>query len=364
MNAQLAQARAWLNQGRHAEAVAQLAALAVQQPAAPQVWVMWGIALVRSDRPDEARGVFEQVGQRFPGQPWRLLGPALIEEAQHHGPKAVQAYTEAVAVFPGDLAGWMGLARVQYRQGDLHATRQALARVLSIQPSHPDALRLQDKLNEPRKVDVINRLVERRGLQRYLEYNKPRCELALPEVVCPERTLVCIAEHLDETRYDAQVCIETRQIRTTYAQETRYLHPEDLPSLGQTFDIIFFDPTHFRPEVDRGLVHLCRLLAPGGYLVVHDCFPKDPALVGDVCPSGNWCGRTYQAFANFHRYNREASWVVDIDFGVGLIRNQGLQLDYPLEEGPELADMLAQPERYNRVLSMAEFIDQVDAGSV
>lgn len=123
MNAPLAQARAWLDQGRQAEAVAQLAALAVQQPAAPQVWVLWGIALVRSDRLDEARGVFAQVGQRFPGQPWRLLGPALIEEVQHHGPVAVQAYTEAVTVFPHHIAGWMGLARVQYRQGDVPATR-------------------------------------------------------------------------------------------------------------------------------------------------------------------------------------------------------------------------------------------------
>ena len=101
---------------------------------------------------------------------------------------------------------------------------------------------------------------------------------------------------------------------------------EVLPK-SERYDLIFVDPWH---SYDAGILDLngalC-LLRPGGVIVVHDCNPTDPTIVGSDFKDGDWCGLTYQSFIDFVLAAQPAGYlVVDTDYGCGLVFTQGSPL--------------------------------------
>ncbi|NDY92244.1 tetratricopeptide repeat protein [Ideonella livida] len=308
-------------------------------PGSAQGWIEQGIAAVRAGEHARAGDIFARLRQHFSRNPWGWIGEGLIDEALHRWPDAERKYRAILTRLPDDLATLTALARVQVKLGRPDLARAALQRLLQLAPEREAARQQLAKLEAPRKVDVLNQLIQRRGLRHYLEYNKPRCELALHEVACAQRTLICLPEQ--ERVEPGAEAVRLRAAHFAASEEAPpHLSVTELASHPGRYDLIFFDPLHVRPEVDQGLKALCRLLTPGGFLVVHDCCPHDPQLVGPF-REGAWCGDTYQAFAQFHRHNPRTSVVVDIDYGVGVIVNRDLCLDYPVESGPAHAEFLA-----------------------
>lgn len=87
------------------------------------------------------------------------------------------------------------------------------------------------------------------------------------------------------------------------------------------YDIIFIDADHRYAGVKLDLEGALRLLKPGGYIVMHDCFPKT-AMQASPNPlrfgRGAWCGQAYQVVANALLNDAIRGFVVDCDFGVGV----------------------------------------------
>ena len=86
----------------------------------------------------------------------------------------------------------------------------------------------------------------------------------------------------------------------------------------ERFDIVFVDPwhtmDHSRLVLRWGFDHV----APGGWLVVHDCWPTALELLGEH-HGGLWCGDTWRAFQELARAQGNPWCVIDDDYGMGVI---------------------------------------------
>lgn len=210
------------------------------------------------------------------------------------------------------------------------------------------------------KADIANSFIHAWKLKSYLEYNKYDGENLYADVNCPEKEIAFIPEvsfldagTAERLLYQARI-FATRQIFSVEELLQAYS--------GKKFDIIFFDPVHIRPDVDYALRALPSLLKDGGVLLVHDCNPPRKEWTDRVRKFGPWVGETFKAFALFRRYNPSAAMVVDEDFGVGIIVNRNLTLDYPCSEDIEFETVSADKRSYLGLCSYDEFTAHLNEG--
>lgn len=88
-------------------------------------------------------------------------------------------------------------------------------------------------------------------------------------------------------------------------------------------DIVFVDPWHTYDDSLRVLQLGYDMVAPGGYLVVHDCNPDQSEYTVTLPESCDacWCGETWRAFVDFTA-NLPADtewWTLASDLGIGVI---------------------------------------------
>lgn len=215
------------------------------------------------------------------------------------------------------------------------------------------------------KADIVNRLVSQFGYRSYLEYNKFDGATYYGDVVCQQKELAYLPEraYLDGDNLP-------RLLGMAQAAVDMGVRFDRLLSLQQLFehfgerrfDVIFFDPVHVRPDVDLALRALPRLLTPGGVLVVHDCVPGHERQTSvQRCP-GSWVGETYKAFALLRRHNMRQTVTVSEDFGVGLIWNRKLCLDYPIEYDLDYATFRANQVGYTGLIDYATFLQRTRSG--
>jgi hypothetical protein len=107
---------------------------------------------------------------------------------------------------------------------------------------------------------------------------------------------------------------------------------------------------------------LPRLLNPDGFLVVHDCNPEDISLTTKHRDREGWLGETYKAFAAFHRHNPGRSITVAEDFGVGIICNRDLVLDYQLDSELDYETFAQDRRAHVGLVSHAEFCSLLAGG--
>ncbi|MCY0915575.1 hypothetical protein [Massilia antarctica] len=212
------------------------------------------------------------------------------------------------------------------------------------------------------KADIINRLIRQFGFKTFLEYNKFEGASFYGDIVCDSKAIAYQRENL---HFDAMRA--RHLLRVTAGADLGQLLP--LAALlerhaGQRFDIIFLDPTHERPEVDLALRALAALLNPGGVLVVHDCNPEREELTVVKRRHGAWVGETYKAFALLRQHNRASTVTVSEDYGVGLVWNKDLVLDYPIEADISYAQFAARREAYNGLISYQQFLERSERGDI
>ncbi|OFW64646.1 MAG: hypothetical protein A2135_03960 [Actinobacteria bacterium RBG_16_67_15] len=87
--------------------------------------------------------------------------------------------------------------------------------------------------------------------------------------------------------------------------------------LGQ-FDVAFVDPHHSYESSEAAFRLFGRSTQDHGWLIAHDCLPSYE-LSSPVLVRGAWCGSTYAAFRDVARRSDRAWFVVDDDFGLGVL---------------------------------------------
>jgi SAM-dependent methyltransferase len=212
----------------------------------------------------------------------------------------------------------------------------------------------------PNKSDVINRLIRQFGLKRYLEYNKFDGSTYYDAIVC---------EHKERAYIPERAALDGGNLKRLL-EAAKHAEVDAILSLDQLmarcgdarFDIIFFDPVHVRPEVDHALQTLPRLLNPGGFLVVHDCNPGHFSQTTVQRKPAAWVGETYKAFSVFRAHNRAQAITVDEDFGVGIVRNVDLDLDYVTDFDIDYFAFAEQRQEYVGLVGYADFLDRTSGG--
>lgn len=92
----------------------------------------------------------------------------------------------------------------------------------------------------------------------------------------------------------------------------------------QTFDLIFIDGLHEAEQVLRDVNHALTVLNDGGTIVCHDLNPQSyqRQVVPRVKASGAWLGDCWKAWVSLRRRANLSMFVVDTDYGCGVIRRR------------------------------------------
>ena len=104
------------------------------------------------------------------------------------------------------------------------------------------------------------------------------------------------------------------------------------------YDIIFIDGLHKYSQVKKDIENSLNHLQPNGFILMHDCNPVSYDAQIPNRKTIAWNGDVWKAFVEFKQNNPNFNCcVVDTDFGVGFIKNNGesfnstplLDMDYP-----------------------------------
>lgn len=99
---------------------------------------------------------------------------------------------------------------------------------------------------------------------------------------------------------------------------------QQLQNIGLHFDVIFVDPFHTFQESTSLLAVALKFSHSNSIIFVHDCMPFGVSRSPEMVPV-NWSGVTYAAFRRFVESLDRDWFVVDSDFGIGVIGPQRTQ---------------------------------------
>ena len=91
------------------------------------------------------------------------------------------------------------------------------------------------------------------------------------------------------------------------------------------YDIIFIDGLHHADQVAKDIENSLKHIVDKGFIILHDCNPSsyDTQLIPRQTIA--WTGDVWKAFVDFKINNPlYPSYVIDTDFGVGVIQNISL----------------------------------------
>ena len=166
------------------------------------------------------------------------------------------------------------------------------------------------------KADLLNELSVIHGYRKYLEICTPTTGNMYGAIdraryyTCHRLMYRCSAE------FDDGMPIDFRSTSLNISECVKAIRARKLK-----YDVILVDPFHEYEPSARDLREAVDLLNPAGTIIVHDCFPRDRAIVGPKYIDGTWCGVTYKAYLDFILADNGLIFcTVDADYGCGVIR--------------------------------------------
>jgi hypothetical protein len=156
------------------------------------------------------------------------------------------------------------------------------------------------------RYNIINHLIDKYDLTKYLEIG------------------VFNGENFREIRATLKHGVDPGS-EGIVAKEVTHPYTSDrfFESLDKNYlyDIIFIDGLHHADQVATDIKNSLKHISPNGFIVLHDCLPPD--YDHQVVPRKQafWTGDVWRAFVGFKQANSLFSCVVDMDFGVGIIKN-------------------------------------------
>jgi hypothetical protein len=173
----------------------------------------------------------------------------------------------------------------------------------------PNAVRYLN--SSVQRYDIINHLIEKYKLINYLEIG----------VFKGENIKKIQAAHKDGVDPGAEG-FTTPEVNYPMTSDEFFKLLEGHDEIK--YDIIFIDGLHHADQVEKDIKNALNHVVKGGFIVLHDCNPI--SYEAQLIPRQTvaWNGDTWKAFVNFKLNNPSYKCcVVDTDFGVGIIHNNG-----------------------------------------
>ncbi len=127
---------------------------------------------------------------------------------------------------------------------------------------------------------------------------------------------------------------------------------------AQKFDLVFIDGLHESEQVKKDIQNALLCLNLGGYIVMHDCNPtsKEMQMVPRI--QSEWTGDTWKAFMNYRNLETLEMFVVETDYGCGVItpgRQKGITIK---PEDLTYENLVEHRKEWLNLISVPEFIDK------
>ncbi len=205
-------------------------------------------------------------------------------------------------------------------------------------------------VNEPKRWDIINYLIEQNKYTRYLE-------IGVNDASCIRQI------HADHK--DGVDPFPGSEVGGGTYPEVNYPLSSDvfftmISAHDIEYDIIFVDGLHHSDQVDKDVANSLKHLAPNGRIVLHDCNPQSIEHQEVPRRTGLWNGDVWKSVARLRCTNDELQvHVVDIDWGVGVVSAgpQVLYTDAPLESCLEYAYLDKHREQLMNLISLDKFYE-------
>jgi hypothetical protein len=205
--------------------------------------------------------------------------------------------------------------------------------------------------------DVIQRCIDARAARTYLEIgvSDGRCFAA---VRAPTKIGV------DPIPPKPRVIEELQNPGVAYVARTSdsFFETEAPRLLANGVEVVFIDGLHTWAQAYRDCVNSLRYLSPGGVILVHDCLPRNegqamvagsPAEAAVLAEAAGvpfdwaWTGDVWKAIVALRQHPDLATFVLDCDRGVGVVRrgqNEG---------GPRLSEAEIARLRFTDLVARA-----------
>lgn len=208
---------------------------------------------------------------------------------------------------------------------------------------------------------IINALLHQTKQKRYLEVGVRNLEDNFNRIEADFK--VCV-----DPGYEADVNLATFPM--TSDEFFEQLLNRSLEVANYEFDVIFLDGLHLADQLYRDIRNALRVVAATGFIVLHDCNPpthhharenfreQSPA-------TGYWNGTCWKAYQRIRTETDKRCFVVDVDWGVGVIVNHDENPSYrlPVDANPfyEYNVMAADRKKF---LNLCDVIDAPELKSL
>jgi hypothetical protein len=150
------------------------------------------------------------------------------------------------------------------------------------------------------RTDILNRIISRHRYKTYLEIGLGARHENFDRILCNIKVSV---DPRPETRPDFVLTSDQ-----FFAQNT------------SIFDLIFVDGLHEASQVYKDVENSLACLAPNGTIVCHDINPMEEYLQAMPRQQGMWTGDAWKAWVRLRARNDLEMYVIDHDYGCGVIR--------------------------------------------
>lgn len=171
---------------------------------------------------------------------------------------------------------------------------------------------------EKTRTDLLNLLVEKHGLKRYLEIGVQNPDQNFNKIKCEYKVSVD-----PDPNAHADFQMTSDEFFLNVNTEGGY-------------DLVFIDGLHHADQVKKDFENSLKVLSPNGFIVIHDCNPlkEEHTIVPRPTERGHWQGSVYKfIIEELHLYYKKYK-TVDIDCGCGVWNNSGEDIlkdgNYPI----------------------------------
>jgi hypothetical protein len=179
----------------------------------------------------------------------------------------------------------------------------------------------------PKRYDVINWFLQQTSQRRYIEIGVRNPEDCFNRIDASYKVSVDPGFEVD---------VNLADVKLTSDEFFDALKSGKLELPHSRFDVIFIDGLHHAEQAYRDIKNSVEILDTPGYIVMHDCNPptrfharEDYAEFGPA--GGNWDGTTWKAFQRFRTESDLNSYVIDTDWGLGVIESHASAEEFRLD---------------------------------